>query len=166
MNGLDITFLIILSVSAIMGLWKGITRGIFSLIAVVAGIVVSSRYYCIVSISMHNYIKSSLWSNILSFIIIFIIISLIISLIGILVKRLMGTLTLSWIDHLGGLIFGIIRGIVISGVIVIIMKKFPIGESKDLLVKSLLCPYVLQSTKIIYYLLPKEFYYTFKNYLS
>lgn len=165
MNGLDITFLIILSISAIIGFWKGITRGIFSLIAVAAGIVVASRYYCIVSISIHNYIKSSLWSNILSFIIVFIVIALIVSLIGILVKKLMGVLAFGWIDHLGGLVFGIIRGIVISAVIVIIMKKFPIGESRDLLAKSLLCPYILQTTKIICYLLPKEFYYTFKSYL-
>ncbi|MDI6785308.1 MAG: CvpA family protein [bacterium] len=166
MNGLDITFLIILSISAIMGLWKGITRGIFSLIAVVAGVTVASRYYCVVSISIHNYVKSSLWSNILSFFIVFIVIALIISLIGVLIKKLMGVLVLGWIDHLGGLIFGIVKGVVISGAVVIIMEKFPIGESKDLLVKSILCPYILESTKIICYLLPKEFYYSFKSYLS
>ncbi|MBU2599023.1 CvpA family protein [bacterium] len=165
MNGLDLALLVVLSISAIIGLWKGITRGIFSLIAIITGVVISSKYYLIVSIALHNYIKSSLWSNIVSFIIILTIITLIISLMGTLVKRLMGILALGWIDHLGGLAFGVVRGILIGGLVIMMMNIFPIEEGKKVLAKSTLSPHLLQVTKNLLSLLPEEFCYPFKDYL-
>jgi membrane protein required for colicin V production len=165
MNGLDITFIIIFSLSAILGLWKGITKGFFSLISIIAGVTIASRYYYVFSISIHDYIKSPLFSNILGFIVIFIVIALIVNLIGVLIKKLMGLLALDWIDHLGGLLFGLLRGLVISTIIIILMSKFPFKFGEELINNSILSKYLLQISKTFCYLLPKEFYYTVKSYL-
>lgn len=84
---------------------------------------------------------------------------------GTLVKRLMGILALGWIDHLGGLAFGVVRGILIGGLVIMMMNIFPIEEGKKVLAKSTLSPHLLQVTKNLLSLLPEEFCYPFKDYL-
>ena len=75
MNLLDVIFVIVIVISSIYGLFKGLIKEVISVLAVIIGLILASRLYEKVSPIFGNLGVNEQVSNILSFFVLFIIIS-------------------------------------------------------------------------------------------
>ncbi|MDI6793598.1 MAG: CvpA family protein [bacterium] len=157
MHWLDIVFAAILAVNILIGLSKGIIRELFPLAGLILGILIAARSYEAGAIYLTPYLDSANWAKLISFTIILTLIFSIITLIGYLTFKLLHLLLLGWADRAGGAVFGAIKGIFIVCLIIILLAKFPFGQSARWLDQSLLVPHFLVIIKKILLLLPEEF---------
>ena len=134
MNYLDIIIGIILILFAIGGLRNGLIREAFSLVAFAVGIYGAIKLSDLVGNWLGKIINVSPdWMAVISFIIVFIILALIINWLGGLIANLIESLHLGFFDKLGGIIFGIAKGMLLVGVAILLLDFFGI---KDVLNKE------------------------------
>jgi membrane protein required for colicin V production len=157
MNPLDIFFLVIITISMVFSLFRGMIKEVFSILSIVGGIIVANLLYPKGAIFLMRFISSSTWANIIAFIVIFLIICVLINFIGVLLHKALKKLALSWLDRVGGITFGFIRGVIIVVILVIILTKFPIANSDKLIASSQIVPYLYGVVKILLAFLPPEF---------
>ena len=129
MNYLDIIIAIILILFAIGGLRNGIIKETFSLVAFVGGIYGAFKLSDYVGNWLGKIINvSPEWMSVISFIIVFIALALLINWIGNLLSELFDSLNLGFIDKIGGLVFGIAKGFVLIGVLILLLDFFGIKD--------------------------------------
>ena len=134
MNYLDIVIGIILALFALAGLRNGIIREAFALAAFVGGVYGAVRFSDYVGEKLSGVISvSHEWMSVISFILVFIILAILINMIGKGVSELAESLCLGFFDKIGGLVFGIAKGFIIVGVLVVILDFFGL---KDILNKE------------------------------
>ncbi|MCI4444444.1 MAG: CvpA family protein [Candidatus Aminicenantes bacterium] len=152
LNWLDVILLVILLITFILGLVKGLIRQLIGIVAVVAGIMLASRYYPYVSWRLHRLISSDFWRNCLSFLLIFLTAVLLGWLIGFLLSKLMkGPLSLA--NHFLGGILGIIKGLLIGAVIVFSFLTF--NFQREVLIGSRLSPVCLKVARALTVFIPQ-----------
>ena len=116
MHWLDILILTILLFFFLIGISRGLINQIFSLAAVVGGIVVGILFYDIAGqILIENSLVESQPSALLvGFILVAIIAFIVIQLLGWFAVRLIGKLRLGWLNRLAGGVVGVLIGVVIT----------------------------------------------------
>lgn len=159
-NWLDIILLAILIITFILGIAKGLIRQIIGIAAVVIGLVLAVYNYPYVSQFYIRLVSHQALSQLLGFFTVFIIVLglgwLIASLLSKLAKG-----PLKVLNHTLGGVLGLLKGILISGVIVFALLVFPV--EKRALRESQLSPYCLRITKAIYYLIPESLKQDFRK---
>jgi len=156
MNILDIIFIAVLLISTIMGLFRGATREIFSLGAVVCGVLGASRLYPKFTPYVTKYISNPVLANLLSFVIIFVVIAGVLMLISIILCKIWKILLLGWADRVGGALFGFVRGVVLIGVICALLSIFPLEKTKEMMENSKLLPSLEPVKEVLFSLFPFE----------
>jgi len=160
LNWLDIVLIAILLVTVILGFAKGLIREIIGLASVILGLILASLYYPYVSSFFEHIISHETLSHFLGFLIIFFAVLLVGGLISHLLSKLMKG-PLKFLNHLLGGAFGLLKGILICGVLVFALLVFPI--SKEALVKSYFAPYCFGLAKATVYLIPQDLRAKFKS---
>ncbi len=150
---MDIVILVILLITLIIGLIKGFVRQVIGLAAVVAGLLLAAKYYLPVSQIVNRLVATEKWSGLIAFLVIFLAVLVAGWLISFLVSKLIRG-PLKFIDHLIGGALGLLKGILICGVIVFALLAFPVD--KKALLESRLAPYCYWMTKGIIHLIPQE----------
>jgi len=126
-NWIDVTIMIIILLNMVIGIRRGIIRGIINLIGVITAIFLAIFWFKEVGeyISSHSQISGEI-ANILGFAIIFLGVYLIARIIEIFFKKILSLLFVSWIDGLGGAVFGLIKGSLIVGILLVIITFIPL----------------------------------------
>ncbi|MFH1859650.1 MAG: CvpA family protein [bacterium] len=156
MNILDILFLAVIAISIVLSMMKGLTREIFSLAGIIAGVVVAGRTFENGAILLQQWMPAQIAKPV-AFAIIFILVNILVNFGGIILQKILKIVLLGWVDNLGGIIFGIIRGMLLVGVAIIVLLKFPVGASKELMDSSSIIPAFKAFLQLICLLLPPEF---------
>ena len=171
-NWIDVTIMIIILLNMIIGIRRGIIRGIINLIGVITAIFLAIFWFKEVGefISSHSQISGEI-ANILGFALIFLGIYLIVRIIEILLKKILSLLFVSWIDGLGGAVFGLIKGSLIVGILLVIITFIPLPVFlKEQLENSFLANRFAVMTTIVYdYLkdwLPLSFQFNTEEFLK
>jgi len=136
----------------IIGIRRGIIRGIINLIGVITAIFLAIFWFKEVGeyISSHSQISGEM-ANILGFAIIFLGVYLIARIVEIFFKKILSLLFVSWIDGLGGAVFGLIKGSLIVGILLVIITFVPLPVFlKEQLESSFLANRFAVMTTIIY----------------
>lgn len=129
MNYLDIIIGIILILFAIGGLKNGIIREAFSLVAFVGGIYGAIKLSNYVGNWLSELINvSQEWMSVISFIIVFIALALLINWLGGLLSDLIASLSLGFVDKIGGFVFGVAKGFLLVGVLILLLDFFGIKD--------------------------------------
>ncbi len=132
MNYLDIIIGIILILFAIVGLRNGIIREAFSLAAFIGGIYGAIKLSDMVGKWLGNIINvSPEWMAVISFILVFIALALLINWLGNMLANLIESIRLGFIDKLGGVVFGIAKGFLLVGVLILLLDFFGIKDVVD-----------------------------------
>jgi membrane protein required for colicin V production len=155
MNLLDWIFIIIIGVSAIYGLFKGLVKEGISLLAVIVGLILASRLYEGLSPLLGNLGLGEQAAKILSFFILFIFFFIAIVLIGRLIHKLVHAIFLGWLNRLGGAGFGFVRGVIVSSSIIIILT-ITLSEKVPILTQSKLTPHIMSISKVLLSLVPED----------
>jgi len=155
----------------IIGIRRGIIRGIINLIGVVTAIFLAIFWFKEVGeyVSLHSQLSREI-ANILAFVLIFLGIYLIARIVEMFFKKILSLLFVSWIDGLGGALFGLVKGSLIVGILLVIVTFIPLPIFlKEQLESSFLANRFAVMTTIVYgYLkdwLPLSFQFNTEEFL-
>ena len=153
MNWLDIILLVILILTAIIGIFKGLVKEVIVLVAVIAGLVLASLYYEGTAGVFDTFVKNKLLSNFLGFLLIFVAVLVVGGILGHLITKAMkGPLAL--VNRLFGAIFGAVKGVLICGILVFALFTFRVA--KPALETSVLAPGCLGITRTAINMIPAD----------
>lgn len=155
MNLLDVILIVVIAFSSVYGLFKGLVKEVISLLAVVIGLIGASRFYEGASPLLKSLGLGEQAARILSFFILFIVIFIALILIGKLIHKLIHAIFLGWLNRLGGIGFGFIRGIIVSGIIIMILTII-LSEKAPILSESKLAPHIMSISKVLVSLVPDD----------
>lgn len=165
MNYFDIVSLSILSYSVIRGIFRGIIREVSAIIGVVAGFYCSYTYYDLVAQKLVQHITTPSYASIAGFLLVFTVVFGTINLIGTGIRYIMDIAMLGWADRLTGAIFGGIKAVLITSVILIALTRFLPADSPTL-TGSKTAPYITSLSEAMIMVVPKDFKAEFRNRLN
>jgi len=159
-NWIDVILISILALTSILGVVKGLVKQVFGLLAVIIGLILALGFYSQASWLYLRFISNEVLAHFLGFLTIFLIVLCLgwVSSYG-LSKFIKGPLKL--LNNILGGGLGLLKGILICGVVVFALLVFPI--SKKALKGSALSPVCLQMTRAIISLIPEELKERFKE---
>lgn len=155
MNLLDVILIVVIAFSSVYGLFKGLVKEVISILALIIGLIGASRFYEGASSLLKDLGLGEQAARILSFIILFIVIFVALILIGKLIHKLVHAIFLGWLNRLGGIGFGFIRGIIVSGIIIMILTII-LSEKAPILSESKLTPHIMSISKVLVSLVPDD----------
>ena len=141
MNPFDILIIVILGYSLVRGLFRGLVKEVSSIIGVLGGFYGAYTYYKLLAGLLSGLIKNTAYLNILSFLIVFCGVLILVSILGVIIKYLLNIAFLGWIDRIGGIGFGVIKGILIVSVLFITLTAF-LPQKSAFIKNSVLAPHV------------------------
>jgi len=151
-NVLDIIIIVILLFFAIRSFFKGTIHEIFSLLALVLGIFLARRYYHPFSQDLGAW-NSPRAAGIVAFIFLFFTVYIIVTILGRLLRQIIKTVELGWLDHLGGAILGLIKGGFLVCLLVTILILILPSDSQ-LIQTSRLAPLLYQTSSLLLKFVP------------
>ncbi|MGY0399553.1 MAG: CvpA family protein [Ostreibacterium sp.] len=154
---LDIIFIAILAISTLVGLIRGGFREILSLVGLAAALYCAFKFSDMISEQyVSQFFEQARISYIISFIAIIVVVIFIIALVNLLISQLLKASGLSFINRFLGMLFGIVRGGIISSIIVFTLNFIP-GISKETWwTKSSMVPFFKTFSLRSYQYLPKN----------
>jgi len=153
LNWLDVILLIILVITIILGLIKGLVRQLIGILAVIVGVILAMAYYPYVSQIIKPLFKNESLAHFLGFLVIFVLTLILGWIIARLFSKVMKG-SLKFFNHLLGGVIGLIKGILICGVLIFALLVFPVQNKA--LEESELAPYCLKATRAAIGLIPSE----------
>lgn len=153
LNYLDIVALLIIVVSMIAAMIKGILSELLSLGSVLAGIVCAFLFYPHAADFFGFFDAPRLALEFMGFAAIFIFFVVLGGVLSHLMDRLMKALKVKWFDRLMGGAFGLLRGYLIAMVIFLALTAFPVSE--NLVAGSFLREYFLAGAGLLVRLAPE-----------
>ncbi len=154
MNWLDALLLLVIVLSVVLGVRRGLVRVSIGLLATFVGIVAGLWFYSAGAALFRPFGAPPQLANLLGFLVIF----LIIVLAGLILSRVLNTMFkavgLGWLDRLLGGAFGLVRGIVIAMVLLTAILAFYPGKPPQAVVESRVAPHVIGGAKVLSHLAP------------
>jgi membrane protein required for colicin V production len=160
LSTLDIILAIVLLVTLALGLIKGLVRQAIGLVAVIAGLILAAKYYPRAGAFVHKVVSNAVVADFVGFLAVFAVVITAGWLVGLLVSKLMKG-PLNFLDHVLGGIFGLIKGVLICGVIVFALLVFEVR--RDALAGSKLAPLCFHVTRTVVRLIPGDLKAKFKT---
>lgn len=135
-----------------LGFKRGIIAELLTLIGLFTAIFVSIFWYHDLGIILTRQFKwNESLSNIISFIIIFLIVVLGFRILETVLNKIVALLLLGWINNLGGILFGLIRGAVIVSLLLFLLNFIPLPvEIKIQLSNSVLAKHLIETLLVLY----------------
>lgn len=160
MNWIDVILISILALTSILGVIKGFVKQVFGLLAGIIGLILALGFYSQVSWIYFRFVSNEVLANFLGFLTVFLVV-LCLGWVSsyCLSKFIKGPLKL--LNNILGGGLGLLKGILICGVVVFALLVFPI--SKKALKESVLSPVCLQMTRAMISLIPQELKEEFKE---
>lgn len=157
MHWLDAVVLVVLVVSTLLGLKRGLIGTALPLIGLIVGVVLAGRYYGPVGESLLSAIDDPNLNKIASYALI-VVVALIASLIvAFFLRRVVGMMLLGWVDHLAGAILGLVIGAAVWGAILAALLQFPFWDIESTVEGSTLARALTKYFPLLLSLLPGEF---------
>jgi membrane protein required for colicin V production len=144
MNLLDIAITLIILLSCVFGLWRGLIKEVLSLVTWIAALLLAKTYAGILASSVFtNVIDNSSIRYVVAFAIIFILVMMLGTFLNFLMSKVLAVTGLKFADRLLGGVFGISRGLLIV-LIGLFLSGIFISETQQWQ-QSLLIPYGLEA---------------------
>ncbi len=160
MSIFDISLLVIIGIFALAGLWFGLVHTLGSLAGTVLGVFLGMRYYEPVANWLINTTGwSPNFSKVLIFIIVFFIINRLVGLAFWVVDKLLSVFTklpfIGGINRFLGLLFGILEGAIVLGMVFFFIARFPLGDKfMGALSASQIAPATVKLASLLWPLIP------------
>lgn len=160
MSFFDISLIVIIGLFGLAGLWFGLIHTIGSLAGTVLGVFLATRYYEPVANWLVNVTGwGEHFSKVLIFIIAFFIINRLVGLAFWVVDKILSVFTklpfISGINRFLGLIFGVLEGAIVVGMVFFFIARFPLGDKfMAALAASQIAPATVKLASILWPLIP------------
>ena len=151
---IDWIIVVVLIVSVLSAAKNGFFLEVFSLIGVIAGLLIASWNYQKVLPWAARWIHSWAAAEALSFLLIALGVMLIVGLLGRMIRRLVHSIGLGWADRFVGAIFGFVKGCALVTVAVLVIAAFL--PQATWFQQSRLAPYFLSAAHQVSVVTPSE----------
>jgi membrane protein required for colicin V production len=141
MNAFDILVAVILSYSLIRGLFRGLVKELASIIGVLGGFLAAYSLYGVAAGYLSRLVSNPAYRNILAFMVIFCVVVILVNLLAVVIKYVLRIVFLGWLDRLGGVAFGVVKGVLIVSVIFLVLTAF-LPKGTPLIRDSMSAPYI------------------------
>ncbi|MCF0177689.1 MAG: CvpA family protein [Bacteroidales bacterium] len=119
MGVIDIAILACFLPAIVLGFKNGLVKQLISILILVLGITLSIRFATTGAEFLQPYLEIDFkWLKIISFAVIFILVALVLSLVEKLITKIVKITLLGWVNHLLGMILGIVECAVILSLVV------------------------------------------------
>jgi len=145
---IDLLILLIVLISVIIGIVRGFVKELSAIVGLILGIYIAIYRYPLLEKYVIKVITSPSVAKVVSFLIIFLVVFFLVIILGLLIQKAIQLVMLGWLDKLLGGIFGIIKGLIISWLMLILVTAvYP--KSYYSIQKSTLAPKLFElGTKI------------------
>ncbi len=150
---LDWVIVVIVLLSVLQAAAEGFFHEFFSLAGVVVGYLLAAWEYPRLAAWLMQYVSSRWIADIAAFLAIFCAVMLLAGIVGRIARWLVKGIGLRWFDRFLGAVFGIIRGIVISTVLVLALAAF---SPQAGLQQSRIAPFMLLTSRALIWAAPAE----------
>ncbi len=154
MNWLNIVLVVVLAVGAFLGLRTGIIKAVLSLAGLIVGVILAGQFYVPLAEQL-SFIPQAGVAEVVAFAIILIGVMVIAVVLARLLKWAASVVMLSWVNHLGGAIFGLALGAIFCGALLAIWVKW-LGVGSTI-TESIVAAILVDKFPLILALLPDEF---------
>ncbi len=155
MSLLDFVIVVVLAVSAFLGLRMGIIKAVLSLAGAIVGVVLAGQYYAALADALPFFSETSSAAKITAFAIILIVVMVIAAVAARFLKWAASVVMLGWVNHLGGAALGLVLGAIFCGALLAIWVKW-LGVGSTI-TESIVAAILLDKFPLILALLPDEF---------
>ena len=122
---IDIIFLAIILVFAIVSAIKGFINAIFNKLCWILGLVGAFLFYNLLSRPMKDFVKNQIAADILSFLVIFIAVFLLIKIVQTILSKIFDGEIMKGLDRSLGFFFGFVEGLVVVYAFIFLVLKQP-----------------------------------------
>ena len=158
MHILDLVIVAVVAWFTFSAFSRGLIREVVTAIAIFGGVILAGQFYDDLSNNLEFLTDDDTLRNFGSFIAIFVGIIVLGQVASIVLRRFAALLLLGPFDHLGGALFGFLKGAVIVEVVLILITAFPVASSLQQAINdSALAPVFLDGLPVMLNLLPGEF---------
>jgi len=154
MNPLDWLLAILLTYSVVRAAFRGFVREAFALGGLIVGFLVACWGYHAAAAKLSGLINSAPTAQFLAFLLILIGIMVAASLLGHILKKGASAIGLGFFDRLLGAAFGLIRGAILAGALLLSITAFL--PTAPWIQNSLLAPYFLRAVHAVSFTMPAE----------
>ncbi len=154
MNLLDWTIFLIIVFSTAIAAAQGFIREIFSLVGALVGYLLAAWEYPRVAAWYVSYVSSQWVADIAGFLTIFLLVVILAGALARIVHWAITGVGLGWFDRTLGGLFGAVRGLAVSAVIVMAMAAF--APNSPTLRQSSLSPYLLVLSRTATWVAPAD----------
>ena len=137
----DIIILVVIVLSCMMGGFRGLIKEAFSLASWLGAIVIAGLFYETLSGMMTGLIENDSLRGMAAFGIIFVMTIFVGTLLSNLMQKIMSAAGLKTPDRILGAIFGVLRGLIIVGLIIVV--AYPFEFTHSFFDGSFFVPYIL-----------------------
>ena len=137
----DISILIVIFVSMLLGLWRGLVKEAFSLMTWIAAVFVVGLFSAPLADLMVNMLDSESVRRVLASAILFILVFFVGALLGNFMSKFSATIGLKGPDKALGSLFGVLRGLVI--VMLVLFLATPFKFTQPMYQNSIFVPYMM-----------------------
>ncbi len=127
----DMVIGVIAIVFGIIGAKRGLIREVFRFAAFLIGFFVAFLYFRDLQGVMGGFAQNRQLVAATAFIILFIAVFLVVTLAGYLLRKFTDTVSLGWVDHVCGLIFGLLKVGVIAWAACLSIESLPVKKVQD-----------------------------------
>jgi len=138
LNILDLLFIVILFFSFFFGIFRGLVRELLSLFFLVAALALAFTYYRDAGLLLQSLIAKRGLADFAGFLLVLALVAAGGSLFTALVSKHLVVGPLKAVDRLLGAVFGVLRGVLLSGLVIYSFLAFPLNPEP--LDRSLLAP--------------------------
>lgn len=163
MSGFDIFVLVVAGLTTAAGLWKGLISQVFGLAGLVAGYVLSTRYYLKAAGLLPDINPGT--AKIIAFLLIFISCILLAFVLGRIISKLLKLAGLSWANRIFGAALGLLKGTLIVTVVMIVLVAF-LPQESAFIKTSITTPYIISVSKFIGAAIPADIKAKYKSRLE
>jgi len=157
MNWLDIIIIVMLAVTTLMGLSRGLIGTVIPLVGIILGIVVAGHCYGSMAEWLSTWLESTSQAEIVGYLIIFALVVTAMLVVARMVSKLLDIMLMGWVDSVGGAAFGLIVGGVVAGALLTIIAKFFPSHVEGTFQDSALASFLLDKFPMVLYILPPQF---------
>ena len=153
MNYLDIIIAIALFLFGFKGFRKGFIIEVVTLLAFGVGIYGAMNFSDFTATHLQDFMEiNPKYLNTIAFILTFILLVIFVNIIGRIVSNAVKAMNLSFFNKLGGLVFGVAKGVLLCSVLVMVLNNFQlIGVVKpEVREQSKLYPYIEKTVPYVY----------------
>lgn len=155
MNPFDMAVVAIMCYCVIRGIFRGFIREISAIAGLVGGFYIAYAHYHDLAPFLGQWISNPTYMNIFSFLVMFTAIFTLVTGLGILVRTLLKTVFLGFVDRFFGAAFGAAKGVALAAALFFLLSIFLPTGGVNMIRQSKTAPAVNRAAGIIVQLVPE-----------